>query len=253
MEKLRTKYTVEWNRSGQVSRDGNTVILTGSTGSLGSYLLHSLMRQKNVKKVYCLNRTADGAKRQAEVSTPRGLSTNWPKDRVQFLQVDLSEPKFGLKPEQYQELLSQTTHIIHSQWPVNFNYGITSFEAHIRGVRRLIDFALASERAPSLFFVSSVATVSHLRGDTAVLEAPTETLTTVLGGYGASKQVSELILQDAFEKRGLDATICRVGQIGGPVLNAEKGMWAKHEWVPTVSLPIPSIHPSKHHTSTNQV
>ena len=240
MTRFHAKYTADLpqspqKRSGQIPRDGTTVILTGSTGSLGSYLLEVLVNQKNVKKIYCLNRAEGGMKRQAEVSGSRGLMTSWPTDRVHFLKVDLSKPKFGLDQEQYNDLLQQTTHIIHSQWPVNFNYEITSFEPQIRGVRELIDFCLISERAPSLFFVSTIATVIHLRNNGEVPEAPTDVLTTVHGGYGASKQVSELILQDASEKSGLNAVICRVGQIAGPVLSPQKGMWAKQEWLPTVS------------------
>ena len=236
---FRAKYTADLpqryrEQPHQTSSVGNTVILTGSTGSLGSYLLESLMRQENVKKIYCLNRAKEGIKRQAEASQPRGLMTSWPTDRVHFLRVDLSQPNFGLDQDMYSNLLEETTHIIHGQWPVNFNYGITSFEPQIRGVRQLVDFSLTSERAPSLFFISSIATVSHLRSTGPVPEASTNVLTTALGGYGASKQVSELILQDAFEKAGLDAVICRVGQIAGPVMIPERGMWAKQEWVPTV-------------------
>ncbi|KAL8750325.1 MAG: hypothetical protein Q9184_006462, partial [Pyrenodesmia sp. 2 TL-2023] len=125
------------------------------------------------------------------------------------------------------------THIIHCQWPVNFNLNITSFEPHIRGVRHLVDFSLSSRLGPSLFFVSSVATVIHLRDGSDVPEAPVDVLTTNYGGYGASKQVSELILQDAYERSGVNATICRVGQVAGPVLRPE-GMWSKQEWVPTI-------------------
>jgi len=124
-----------------------------------------------------------------------------------------------------------------NQWPVNFNYELTSFEPHIRGVRHLIDFSLNSERAASLFFISTVSTVSHLTPNCAVPEAPNNVLTTALGGYGSSKQVCELILQDASEKSGVDPVVCRVGQIAGPVLSAEKGMWAKQEWIPTVCYP----------------
>ena len=248
MKEFRAQYSTNvplssQKRSSQIPGNGNTVILTGSTGSLGSYLLESLVRQENIKKVYCLNRAERGAERQAEVSGSRGLTTSWPTDRVQFLKVDLSQPKFGLNQEQYNELLQQTTHIVHCQWPVNFNYGLGSFEPQIRGVKELIDFCLACDvlhqRTPSLFFVSTIATVNHLRSNGAVPETPTDVLTTVLGGYGASKQVAELILQDAFEKCKLDAVICRVGQIAGPVLSPEKGLWAKQEWVPTVSSSQP--------------
>jgi len=49
MKKLRAKYAGDLPRSSQrrqnrLTGDGNTIILTGSTGSLGSYLLESLVR-----------------------------------------------------------------------------------------------------------------------------------------------------------------------------------------------------------------
>ncbi|MCJ1314533.1 hypothetical protein MMC25_008215 [Agyrium rufum] len=150
-----------------------------------------------------------------------------------FITGDLSKPSFGIEPAKYEQLLQETTHVIHNQWPVNFNYGIASFEPQIQGVSELINFCQDSALAPSLFFVSTVATISHLRDQGSVAEEPTDVLTSILGGYGASKQVSELLLQDAFDKGGVKATICRVGQIAGPVLK-EKGMWAKQEWVPTI-------------------
>lgn len=92
-----------------------TVILTGSTGSLGSYLLDSLARQEHVAKIYCLNRAEDGGlAKQKLASLDRGLDiAAWGGDsRVEFLHVDLAEPLFGLAPHKYRELLRETTHII---------------------------------------------------------------------------------------------------------------------------------------------
>jgi hypothetical protein len=102
-------------RNGHVSNGksgGQTVILTGSTGSLGSYLLDSLLQQGDVNKVYCLNRADDGKSKQTSQSEQRGLSTEWSTEKVEFLQVDLSKPDFGLREDAYQSLRDQTTHII---------------------------------------------------------------------------------------------------------------------------------------------
>ncbi|KAL8788420.1 MAG: hypothetical protein Q9195_007299 [Heterodermia aff. obscurata] len=239
LKDFRAKYTVdlpELSKPRSILHhytDGNTIMLTGSTGSLGSYILESLLRQPNIKKIYCLNRAEDSQQRQSQVNGPRGLTTDWQAHRVRFLRVDLSEPNFGLDEKQYTALLERATHIIHCQWPVNFNLSIMSFEPHIRGVRHLIDFSLSSKLSPSLFFLSSIATVSHLKDRSEVLEAPVDVLTTVNGGYGASKQVCELMLQDAYERSSVNATICRVGQVAGPVLRPE-GMWSKQEWVPSI-------------------
>ncbi|KAL8838457.1 MAG: hypothetical protein Q9170_002132 [Blastenia crenularia] len=238
LTEYRAKYTtglpeVRNTRSCHVAREGNTVILTGSTGSLGSYLLEALLRQPHVSKIYCLNRVEDGAEKQARVSKPRGLTSDWSAHRVEFFKADFSKPNFALDDDKYKTLLQQATHIIHCQWPVNFNLNITSFEPHVRGVRHLIDFCLSSKLTPSLFFLSSVATVVHLKDRADIPEAPIDILTTVNGGYGASKQACELILRDAYERSGLNAVICRIGQIAGPVTRPE-GMWSKQEWVPTI-------------------
>lgn len=106
VERLRAKYTAGLG-------NGHTVILTGSTGSLGSYLLESLLnQQQSVKKIYCLNRAEDGEAKQRAASESRGLTTDWPPQRVEFIQIDISKPKFGLADEIYNTLLEQTTHII---------------------------------------------------------------------------------------------------------------------------------------------
>ena len=88
------------------------VLLTGSTGSLGSYLLRELLYNPKVVKVYCLNRGADAAQRQeksfAEKWLPRaGLST-----RAEFIQCNLSQPYLGLPPFSYHKLLENVTHVV---------------------------------------------------------------------------------------------------------------------------------------------
>jgi thioester reductase-like protein len=95
-----------------------TVILTGSTGSLGSYLLDSLVHQQDVRKIYCLNRAEDGGRsKQKTESGDRGLDTAGWGERVEFLHVDLSQPKFGLSSQKYVQLLQETTHIIREFSP----------------------------------------------------------------------------------------------------------------------------------------
>jgi hypothetical protein len=96
--------------------DSHTVILTGSTGSLGSYLLESLLhQQQSVEKIYCLNRAEDGKASQTAASESRGLTTEWPLHRVEFIQIDISKPKFGLADKIYNTLLEHTTHIIRER------------------------------------------------------------------------------------------------------------------------------------------
>ena len=87
-----------------------TVVLTGSTGSLGSYLLNNLISSPKVSKVYCLNRRPNAGEYQAEINASRGLISKW--DRVEFLHVDLSKPSLGLEESVYERLRNETSAII---------------------------------------------------------------------------------------------------------------------------------------------
>ncbi|KAH8895924.1 L-aminoadipate-semialdehyde dehydrogenase [Thozetella sp. PMI_491] len=232
-EALLEKYTA--NICSTVREDGLHVVLTGSTGSLGSYILDELLSRPNVRSVTCLNRSADGKKKQLASSASRGLGLGLSDGRVQFLQADLSKVDFGLPGEAFRNLLDKTTLVIHNAWPVNFNWGLASFEPHIAGVRNLVEFALNSRCRASIFFISSIGATMGLDTDGKVPEAVIRDLSYgTESGYAGSKLVSELILERAAREAGVTATIFRIGQIGGPVLRAEKGEWNKQEWLPTL-------------------
>ncbi|KAI0024098.1 L-aminoadipate-semialdehyde dehydrogenase [Xylariomycetidae sp. FL0641] len=218
---------------------GETVIVTGSTGSLGSYLLNTLLGRQEVKKIYCFNRSADAEDKQRALFKARGLKADgWSAKRVEFLQADLSKPDFGLGQEKYAELRREATKVIHNQWPVNFNWDFSSFEPHIRGVRHLVDFAASSAQDTGIFFISSVGSITHWDSESrgAVPEGPIDDLA-VAGeqGYSASKLVAEMVLEQAAKRSGVDASVCRVGQIAGPVGAGDgQGEWNRHEWFPTL-------------------
>jgi hypothetical protein len=92
-------------------QDGLTVILTGSTGSLGSYLLDALVDLTSVKKIYCLNRRASVGAEQAKTNASRGLAASW-GNKVSFLKTDLSKPDLGLSKEDYERLREEASVII---------------------------------------------------------------------------------------------------------------------------------------------
>lgn len=101
-----------------------TVLLTGSTGSLGSYLLDKLPADTSVDRVYCFERVHHGGfsnlERQKQAMKDHGLSTEISDDRVTFLDVDLSLPYSGLARSIYVDLLRTVTHILHGKSISNF-------------------------------------------------------------------------------------------------------------------------------------
>jgi thioester reductase-like protein len=210
--------------------NGQTVLLTGSTGALGSYLLDMMCSSPRVKKVICLNRAEDGGSRQEKVSAERGLSTDF--DKAEFYHADLGQVYLGLPVEVYERIQSEVDRIIHNQWPVNFNISVESFEPHVRGVRHLVDLSAGAKKQVPIVFISSIGTADGWKRRYPVPEESIKDLTLPHTGYGRSKLVSSLILEEATRVSGIPTEIIRVGQIGGP--EAEKGVWNRQEWLPSI-------------------
>jgi thioester reductase-like protein len=217
----------------------STVILTGSTGSLGTYILSGLLNDPKVAKVYCFNRAADAGTRQRQGFAEKGLDASSLKDpsKVEFLYVSFGDKHFSLGDTMYSKLLDTVDLIIHNAWKVNFNHPISSFEdPHIKGVREFVNFSLESRYNAHLAFVSSVSTISAWTpssDESAVPESPMDTVEAVLKqGYGESKHVGERICLEASRRSGVPTSVLRVGQIAGP--DSRLGLWNPHEWLPSV-------------------
>jgi thioester reductase-like protein/aryl carrier-like protein len=211
-----------------------TIIITGTTGALGCYLLDLALAKQDITKIICFNRTSDARERQIAASSSRGLSTDFSPSRVEFLTVDLSSSAtFNLPGEIAARLASTVDRIIHNSWPVDFNQSIASFEPHLRGVRHLIDFAAAATKRVPITFVSSVSTVEQWPESSLIPEQSLSDFTHASQmGYGQSKLAASLILDAGATVSSVPRNIVRVGQIAGP--RAEQGQWNPHEWLPTL-------------------
>ncbi|CAG7938799.1 unnamed protein product [Penicillium olsonii] len=217
--------------------ESHVVILTGSTGNLGEYLLHELLRDRGVSKIYCLNRDPDAASTQWESMYTKGLATfSQFMRRVEFLEANFGLERLGLEDEKYEALLLEVDTIIHNAWEVNFNYQVETFEnPHILGVRELIDFSIASEKTAHVHFVSSIATIEGYgfdKGPSIPEIIFTDPTVALRQGYAESKHVSERICAGASIKAGVPTSIHRVGQICGPT--TMNGMWNMKEWLPSL-------------------
>jgi hypothetical protein len=143
--------TLNTHKDGISNQTGSSVILTGTTGSLGSYILLSLLKNSGVQHVYCLNRSKTA--RDQFVTFLKGLSLSNDVDNITqgqaadsrvsfFYTPSLGLPDLGLEDRsQYEHLLqANITQIIHNAWPVNFNLSLSSYTSHLAGVRALIEF-----------------------------------------------------------------------------------------------------------------
>lgn len=217
--------------------EGHVVMLTGSTGSFGSYILDTLLSDPSVKKIYCLNRSADAEARQTESQTEKGLrAIEQNRNHVEFVQADFSGDGLGLTQSMYSKLLKEVNVVIHNAWKVDFNQSLASFHLMIKGVRSLIDFASQTKYSSHLFFVSSISSIgawNSSMGQPSAPEGPVHSPDAPLKqGYAESKHVAERLCYAASDKVGIPTTVLRVGQIAGPT--TRRGRWNSREWIPAL-------------------
>ncbi|UPX12162.1 uncharacterized protein EKO05_0002728 [Ascochyta rabiei] len=208
------------------------ILLTGTTGAIGSYILDALLSRPEIAHVFCFNRTADAQGRQIKTNQARALVTNFPPERVTFLNGDLTKPSFGLATGSYDELLTRVTHIVHNAWPVNFNMSLASFAPSVEGVVSLIRFSAKSKANSSIQFLSSISSVFNYPEVTVPEEIIFDMSTPLAGGYGQSKYLAERLLDHASKRLGVHASAVRIGQVAGAARTA--GGWNQQEWFPSL-------------------
>ncbi|KDQ23277.1 hypothetical protein PLEOSDRAFT_1068285 [Pleurotus ostreatus PC15] len=217
---------------------GEAVLLTGSTGALGSYILELLLLDDSVRKVYALNRKESSSSRtvkdrQKVAFVDRGLNINLlESQKLIFVEGDAGSIH-NLDAELLNVMRKDITCIMHNAWRVDFNVALSSMEPLVAGTRRLIDFALQSARAmpPSILFVSSIGVARNYPHGIAPEEALLDPAFAIGSGYPESKWVAERVLHKAAESTPLKTTIVRIGQMSGSYVN---GCWNTHEWVPSI-------------------
>ena len=246
----------------------SVVLLSGSTGYLGCFLLAQLAKDPGVSKVICLNRACYGSsihQRQKEALERRGVRVSleeWAK--VVLFEADLTKVDFGLGEGELVEVrsfffslfrlikmlyqLKSVTHIIHNAWPVNFNFHLSSFEPHVKGLCHLVRLALLNAGTIRIMFTSSIAVASRYSppfsstfpssssssSKTPIVQVPEIPLAATHPaplGYAQAKWVCEQLLESVNQLFGsaVRASVVRLGQITGTI---DKGAWNEREHVP---------------------
>ncbi|KAK7050236.1 acetyl-CoA synthetase-like protein [Favolaschia claudopus] len=212
------------------------VLVTGTTGALGSHILAQLLCLPKVSKVYAVNRrsTSDDLRKRHESSfSANGLDLNLlASPKLVLLEAELNQPKFGLSSEEYNSLKHSVTTIIHNGWQVNFNISLSSMEPLVAGTRNLVDFALSCTHTvpPRFVFVSTAGIFRNLDTKVALEERLSDPRVAVGLGYTESKWVAEQILENASQSTVFEPVIIRPGQLSG----AENGAWNSSDWFPAL-------------------
>ncbi|KAE8356273.1 hypothetical protein BDV28DRAFT_116516 [Aspergillus coremiiformis] len=226
--------------------DGQVVLITGATGSLGSHMVAYLAQQQSVKTIICLNRSLPNQEpfwRQSLAFQRRGITLSAHElGKLKVWEATSYSTKLGLPPEQYNILKTTVTHIIHNAWPMDGASGVSGFELQFQVMRNLVDLAgeIASTRSEDTVirfqFVSSIATVGHyplITGQRNIPEAPTKIEYVLPSGYGEAKFVCERILEETLQRypHRFHAMVVRLGQIAG---SSNSGNWNIAEHLPSM-------------------
>ncbi|KAI5814557.1 hypothetical protein BZA77DRAFT_318602 [Pyronema omphalodes] len=225
----------------------SVILLTGSTGSLGSFLVAHLSQLRMVDKVLCLTRRVaegDNAKvRQLRACESRGIQLSeecWSK--IEVIEADLRAPQLGLDNTTYAFISQSITHIIHNAWPMDFNRAIESFEPHFQALQNLLQLAIHTHQSrpkmrPRIIFTSSIAAVGQY--PTVMKSGPIPEIAiddaSVADnfGYAEAKWVCEKILENAGARysKELETMVVRIGQLTGSEMS---GFWNSNEHFPAL-------------------
>ncbi|KAK9465447.1 hypothetical protein V1512DRAFT_48948 [Lipomyces arxii] len=223
--------------AGSITPKGETLIITGTTGSLGAHILAQSLPLAHVTKIYCLVRASNPEEAYARVL--ESLSSRMLEfdssllSKICALPGDFSLPTLGLPDSVIDELMNTLTTVIHSAWAVNFNIGVRSFEKfHINGAHNIIQLCLNVRTVlpAKFFFCSSISTAAGTPLPAVIREAPIDKFENAQNmGYARSKLVTEHIVQTAAETCGIHARVLRIGQIVG---DSKNGVWNDSEAIP---------------------
>ncbi|KLN67139.1 hypothetical protein ZX61_01010 [Vibrio sp. VPAP30] len=212
------------------SEKPQVVLLTGSSGYLGRFLLLDLLEkaEQSDGKVICLVRARD---KQQAISRIRDafsyldekISIRLDKlisQRLEVINGDLSQPKFGLESTQWHYLTTEVDTIIHAGALVNHVLPYRDcFDANVVGTAQLIALALEN-KIKHFSFLSSIAVAD--RGerepideyqDIRIIEPVRVISDSYASGYATSKWACEVLLREAHQHYGLPVTIFRSSMI----------------------------------------
>ncbi len=139
------------------------IFLTGATGTIGSALVPRLIEDENTR-MSLLIRAKDDAELQVRLGEMLAYWNYEPGDaraaRIRALRGDISQPHFGLDPQEDAQLERTTTHIIHCAASVKLNMSLEQARATaVVPTRAVLELGRRCAQAGTLRKIDLVSTV----------------------------------------------------------------------------------------------
>lgn len=213
-----------------------TILLTGATGFLGPYLLRELLTQTKAQIICVVRASHDDKARRRVLHAMReawiSVDIN-EAARVTGIAGDLTSPRFGLDPADYQRLVDDVGVIYHNGAHASFIAPYADLRpANVDSVREVVKLA-AEGPVKAVHYVSTQAVYSSL-GFTDIRSADETTTPSrpdqLFMGYPETKWVAEQLLLEA-NRRGMPLSIYRTHDISG---HSVTGAWRTDGFLPAL-------------------
>ncbi|KAL6870171.1 putative NRPS-like protein biosynthetic cluster [Amphichorda felina] len=213
-------------------RDADTVLLTGSTGYLGAFLLKSLLETTSAH-IICMVRFTEphqdcrpaGMARIRKNLIDLGIWDDSMLERIEIVAGNLARKRLGLSPESFDQLAERVHVVVHAAATVNLVYPYAALRnANVRGTREIL--RLASRAGATVHHVSTngVLPASVEGWDEDTMLGIDDVPHRLLDGYGQTKWVAEQLVREAGQ-RGIPVRVYRPGTISGHSTTGATNAW----------------------------
>jgi thioester reductase-like protein len=193
-----------------------TVLLTGATGILGSWVLGGALERGY--RVITLLRDPTIEHAQNRISAVlRFLGRSHQTERIQIALGDTSKERFGLTDSEYDRLRATAGTMIHCAASISFHpkHDADVWKTNVGGVQQVLDFVSGANI--DLYHVSTAFVAGRRRG--LVLESELNVGQEFVNTYERSKCTSEGMVNDAVTAGRVRAAIMRPAIIVGATRN----------------------------------
>ncbi|KAI9030907.1 hypothetical protein CLU79DRAFT_694734 [Phycomyces nitens] len=194
-------------KSAYIPGQEQVVLLTGATGSLGSFMLCDLLK------------------------SPRNLDTSLlDTSKLVALPMNLNDERLGFSQDFYAKLKTEVTIVQHCAWLLDFNHPVEHYEKEcIQGLYNLVKFSYHQTNPIHLHFISSISASAGWGSVIPESPLPRNTKVAMPMGYAQSKYIVEHLFNYLTKEKKLPCIIERLGQVCGDSVN---GVWNTNEQYP---------------------
>lgn len=193
---------------------GKNLLLTGSTGLIGTMIVDVLMRKNRDEN---LNVKICAAGRNEKIARER-FSEYLSDKNFEFVKLDVNRPVESELPADFIIHAASNSHnFLFATDPVN------TITANILGLYNLLEFGVRSKAERIIFLSSGEVYGKNLKDDDIFDESYCGYIdcNTVRAGYPESKRAGEALCQAYISQHGLDVVIARLCRIYGPTMRLD--------------------------------